>query len=191
MLEKVPAVLGRLLKRARPGTDELAFNDEHFVDIPCSITVESSAFADGGAIPDDFTDDGGKLSPPIRWSGVPAEADAVVLLMEDADSPTPSPLVHAICWDLPGEDGAIGTGDLDSPCSVGEGHTLGLNSFKRREFLPPDPPRGHGPHRYAFQVFALDQQLDFDKTPDRRQVLDAMAGHVLAKGCLVGTYERR
>lgn len=191
MLEKVPEVIGRLLRRAKAGSEELAFNDAAFADAPCSIALDSPAFGDGGPLPATFTDDGDKISPPLRWRGVPAEADAVVLIVEDADSPTPSPLVHAICWDLPGEDGEIAAGDLDSPCSVGEGYTLGRNSFKRAEYLPPDPPRGHGPHRYAFQVFALGARLDFDKAPDRRQVIDAMQGHVLAKGCLVGVYERR
>lgn len=190
MLEKVPSVIGRLLKRAKAGSEELAFNDPDFAELPCTITVESAAFADGGDIPAEYTDDGGKLSPPLRWSQVPPEAEAVVLIVEDADSPTPSPLCHAILWDLPGEDGVLDRGDVDSPCSVGEGHSMGKNSFKKTEYLPPDPPKGHGPHRYAFQVFALDASLDFDKAPDRRQVLDAMRGHVLAKGCLVGVYQR-
>jgi Raf kinase inhibitor-like YbhB/YbcL family protein len=191
MLEKVPAVIGRLLRRAKVGSEELTYHDPAFAEQPCAITVESSAFEDGGAMPATFTDDGDRISPPLRWIGVPEAADAVVLIVEDADSPTPSPLVHAICWDLPGEDGEIGAGDLDSPCSVGEGHTLGRNSSKKTEYLPPDPPKGHGPHRYAFQVFALDSRLDFDAAPDRRQVIEAMRGHVLAKGCLVGLYERR
>ena len=190
MLEKVPLVIGRLLRRAKAGADELTFHDPAFADLPCTIRVESPAFEDGGPIPAEYTDDGDKLSPPLRWSGVPEDAEAAVLIVEDADSPTPSPLVHAICWDLPGEDGAIGAGDLDSPCSVGEGHTLGKNSFKRAEYLPPDPPKGQGPHRYAFQMFALDSRLDFDETPNRKEVIKAMRGHVLAKGCLVGVYER-
>lgn len=191
MLEKVPSVLGRLLRRNRIGSEELAINDPAFADVPNTITVESPAFQDDGPLPLSCTDDGDKLSPPLSWRGVPPEAEAVVLILEDADSPTPSPLVHAILWDLPGEDGGLQSGDLDGPTSVGEGHLLGKNSLRRTEYLPPDPPKGHGPHRYCFQVFALDQRLDFDAAPSRREVLDAMQGHVLAKGCLVGVYERR
>lgn len=191
MLEKVPSVIGRLLKRARPGTEEIALNDPAFADVPCTITVESSAFRDGGDLPVSCTDDGEKLSPAIAWRGVPAEAEAVVVIVEDADSPTPTPLVHAIIIDLPGEDGQLNAGDLEGPTSTGEGHELGKNSFKKTEYLPPDPPKGHGPHRYCFEVFALDRRLDFDKPPSRKQVIEAMEGHVLATGCLVGVYERR
>jgi hypothetical protein len=191
MLEKVPGVIGRLLRRQRTGSEELAINDPAFADVPNSIEVSSPAFVDDGPLPLSCTDDGEKLSPPLAWRGVPAEADAVVIIVEDADSPTPAPLVHAILWDLPGEDGALAKGDLEGPTSMGEGHQLGKNSFKRLEYLPPDPPKGHGRHRYCFQVFALDQRLDFDHAPSRRDVLDAMQGHVLAKGCLTGTHERR
>jgi hypothetical protein len=191
MLQKVPAVLGRLLGRARAGSEELAYNEPGFADVPASLEVSSPAFVDDGPLPVGCTDDGDKLSPALNWAGVPPEAESVVLIVEDADSPTPSPLVHAILWDLPGEDGAIGQGDLDGPTSVGEGHQLGQNGFRRAEYLPPDPPKGHGRHRYAFQVFALDRRLDFDRAPSRREVVDAMQGRVLAKGCLVGTYERR
>lgn len=191
MLEKVPSVFGRLLRKARPGSDELAINDAAFQDVPGDIVVESSAFTDDGPLPVSCTDDGEKLSPPLSWRGVPAGAEAVVLIVEDADSPTPSPLVHVILWDLDGADGQLAAGDLDGPTSTGEGHSLGKNSYRKTEYLPPDPPSGHGPHRYCFQMFALDRRLDFDQPPSRREVLDGMRGHALAKGCLVGLYERR
>jgi phosphatidylethanolamine-binding protein (PEBP) family uncharacterized protein len=57
-------------------------------------------------------------------------------------------------------------------------------------WLPPDPPSGHGAHRYVFQLFALDRQLVFEHPPGRKAVVNAMRGHVLAKGVLVGAYER-
>jgi hypothetical protein len=57
-------------------------------------------------------------------------------------------------------------------------------------YLPPDPPSGHGPHRYVFQIFALDTRLDFEKPPGRGALLEAMRGHVLAKGLHIGLYER-
>jgi phosphatidylethanolamine-binding protein (PEBP) family uncharacterized protein len=57
--------------------------------------------------------------------------------------------------------------------------------------LPPDPPPGHGVHRYLFQVFALEAGPAFDEEPGRDAVLAAIRERGLASGCLIGTYERR
>ncbi len=190
MLEHTPKVLGEALKAVRPGLDKLAIHAE-FAAVPDTIVVSSPAFASEGAIPADYTDDGRKLSPPLAWRGVPAGAAEVVLLIEDADSPTPAPLVHTILLGLPGRDGTLGEGELKSPDGEGRPHRLGQNSFFKAEYLPPDPPTGHGPHRYAVQVFALDAPLVLDDKPGRGAVIEAMMGHVVAKGLLVGTYERR
>ena len=122
--------------------------------------------------------------------GVPPEAEGLVLLIEDQDSPTPRPLVHAILAGLAPRDGELAEGALPSPDHEGEDHGLGRNSFLRRAWLPPDPPPGHGPHRYCFQVFALDHAPQLSGKPIRTQVAQAMKGHVIARGLLVGTYER-
>ncbi len=82
-------------------------------------------------------------------------------------------------------------GELKSAGSTGQPHELGRNSFLKAEYLPPDPPTRHGPHRYAVQVFALDTPLSLAFEPGRGAVVAAMTGHVLATGLLIGTYERR
>lgn len=110
--------------------------------------------------------------------------------MEDADAPTLEPLVHLIAWDLPPELGELPEGELKSPGHMGLDEVLGRNAFRRAAWLPPDPPAGHGPHLYVFQLFALDRKLAFDRPPSRRQVVHAMRGRVIAKGVLTGTYER-
>jgi Raf kinase inhibitor-like YbhB/YbcL family protein len=189
MLEHTPKILGEALKSFRPGLEKLTANDG-FAAVPASLAVSSSAFAADGPIPADYTEDGRKLSPPLAWSGVPAGTTEIVVLIEDADSPTPAPLVHTILFGLPGRDGEIAEGELKSPGGEGRTHRLGRNSFLKAEYLPPDPPTGHGPHRYAVQVFALDTPLALDDTPGRSALVKAMTGHVVAKGLLVGTYER-
>jgi phosphatidylethanolamine-binding protein (PEBP) family uncharacterized protein len=72
----------------------------------------------------------------------------------------------------------------------GEDEGLGKNSYLRAAYLPPDPPAGHGPHLYVFQIFALDRALSFEGHPGRAAFLEAIKDRVLAKGLLVGTYER-
>ena len=70
------------------------------------------------------------------------------------------------------------------------GAALGKNSFMATGWLPPDPPTGHGAHRYCFQIFALDVVPELEQGAGRGAVIEALKGHVLAKGLLVGTYER-
>ncbi len=190
MLEHIPSALGQALKGLRPGIEKLTILSPDFASVPETITVTSTAFSNGGSIPSRYTEDGAKLSPPIAWSGIPVGTAAVVLLVEDADSPTLSPLVHAIAWNLAAADGMLEEGMLKSEGSGGWPQALGKNSFFKAEYLPPDPPAGHGTHHYAFQVFALDRALDFEDEPGRGAVIDAMKGHVLAKGYLIGVYER-
>lgn len=190
MLEKLPHVIGQVLKGKGPGLDKIVYFDEALEGTPEAIVVTSEAFADGGAIPARFTEDGEKISPPLAWTGVPEEARSLVLVVEDADSPTPAPIVHALVFDLPSTDGALTEGELKSPGGEGECHLLGKNTFLKKAYLPPDPPPGGGVHRYVFQVYALDQTHGLGEGAGRGAVKDALRGHVLARGCMLGTYER-
>ena len=185
MLEKVPAGVGRALWNLRAGATKLAVYDPAFADVPETIELSSPAFADGQAIPPKHTADGAGTSPPLAWR-LPGDAAALVLLVEDSDSPSFEPLVHAIAWNLDPALPGLAAGALTGTPSV----ATGRNSYLRGDWLPCDPPTGHGPHRYAFQLFALARVLNLDGTPGRAALLDAMAGQVLAKGVLIGTYER-
>lgn len=190
MLEKMPAGIGRALKAVRPGMDALVTHDAAFAAVPEVIAITSAAFPPDGEIPPRYTEDGDRLSPPLEWIGVPPEAQALVLLVEDADSPTFKPLVHAILGELPPVDGGLAEGALPIAGSGEMRFGMGRNSFLHRSWLPPDPPRGHGGHHYAFQLFALDEAPAFDKTPGRSALVAALHGHVIAKGVLVGIYGR-
>jgi hypothetical protein len=191
MLEKLPDIVGHALRGKRAGLDKTAF---HAVDLRggmASIAVASLAFADHAPIPERYTADGEGVSPPLQWSGVPTRAAAVLLIVEDADAPTPNPLVHAIVVDLEGCDGALAEAALPSHDHAGSGLKVGRNSYLQASWLPPDPPPGHGVHRYLFQVFALEADPRFGEAPGRDAVLGAIQAHGLASGCLIGTYERR
>ena len=190
MLEKLPHAIGQALKGKGPGLDQTVYFDESIEGTPEAIMVSSSAFADGGAIPARFTEDGEKISPPLAWTGVPEEARSLVLVIEDADSPTPAPIVHALVFDLAPANGELAEGALKSAGGEGETHALGKNTFLKKAYLPPDPPPGGGAHRYVFQVYALDRTHGLDEGAGRGAVKDALKGHVLARGCMLGTYER-
>lgn len=190
MLEKIPAGVGRALNSVRAGAEDLAIADTELTGVNASIEVSSPAFAYNGTMPKQYTADGYGISPPLEWRCVPADAQAIVLLVEDADSPTPQPLVHAIVWDLPGADGSLPEGALPTYRDDAEVEGLGKNSYFQPTYLPPDPPPGHGAHRYVFQIFALDSAPRFDKPPGRSLLLARIRDHVIAKGLLIGRYER-
>ena len=191
MLEKLPDVLGHALRDQRAGLDKTAFR---LIDLRAgmgALEVKSLAFVDHAPIPAQYTADGAGVSPPLQWIGVPAAASSLVLIVEDADAPTPQPLVHAIVAELPAEDGALAEGAIASGDEPGAGYKTGRNSYLQASWLPPDPPPGHGVHRYAFQLFALDASAGpFSDTPGREEVLEALRDHAIASGCLIGTYER-
>ncbi len=164
--------------------------DPAHADAPEPIMVTSPVLTDGQPIPARYTEDGEKVSPPLAWTGVPAGARSLVLVIEDADSPTPAPIVHALVFDLPAADGQLGEGELRGPGSEGVAHVLGKNTFFRAAYLPPDPPPGGGTHRYVFQFYALDTPAGLSEGAGRSAVRDAIRGHVLARGCFIATYER-
>lgn len=188
MLKNLPPILGHALQGVRPGLERVLYNDPALKDVPETLTLESAAF-DAPTLPQRFTEDGEGLSPPFAWKGVPAGAVSLLLVIEDADSPTLNPLVHAIVYDLPPQDGllkegAIGTlDDEDSP-------PTGLNSFLGSGYLPPDPPPGHGPHRYVAQIYALNAMSGFTGAPGRPQVRDLLHKHAIARGMICATYVR-
>ena len=184
MLQKLPKAIGQALDRVRANAADLAVAHTELTGTHATIEISSPAFAYNEHIPSAYTADGRGTSPPLRWDG-----ESLVLLIEDADSPTPKPLVHAIAWNLPAEDSSLPEGALRGERDS-DAVSMGRNSFLLDHYLPPDPPPGHGPHRYVFQIFALDTQLNFEKEPGRKALLDAMRGHVLAKGLHIGVYER-
>jgi Raf kinase inhibitor-like YbhB/YbcL family protein len=190
MLEKLPDVVGHALRGQRAGLEKTAFQAVDLRAGMAQIAVASLAFADHAPIPARYTADGAGVSPPLQWTGVPAGVGSLVLIVEDADAPTPQPLVHAIVVGLDAADGALGEAALPSKDNDGIGLHVGRNSYLQAAWLPPDPPPGHGVHRYAFQLFALAADAAFDGTPGRDAVLAAIQEHGLASGCLIGTYER-
>ena len=189
-MRKSPEALATPCAASRAGYEKIIAEDNAFAQVLDTIRLESPAFSDGGDIPDRFTADGERISPPLTWRGVPDDAVSMVLVVEDPDAPSAEPLVHLLAWDLPPDLTLVDEGLFRSPHHEGLDENLGRNSFLQTAYLPPDPPTGHGPHLYAFQIFALDRKLDFDHAPGRKSVVDAMTGHVLAKGVLVGAYER-
>ena len=189
MLEKVPESVGEHLIRQRAGLENTVFHRLARPEMPM-IEVASDAFKSDGLIPVAYTADGIGYSPPLRWRGVPPTTASIVLIVEDADSPTPHPLVHAIVVNMGVDDAELSEGAINSPDHEGFALQVGRNSFLRQSWLPPDPPPRHGEHRYVFQVFALHSGEPFSETPGRQEIFEAVNARALAGGYLIGRYGR-
>jgi Raf kinase inhibitor-like YbhB/YbcL family protein len=183
-----------MLRGMRAGLGKTMIHDPALTGVPASIVVASSSFASGGSIPHQHSADGERLSPALTWHGVPEDAESLALLIEDADSPTLSPFVHLVAWALPGCDGELAAGACNAkagaPADGAAEFRLGRNGLFGLGYTPPDPPPGHGPHRYIFQIFALDRSLSFRSTPSRGSLARELRRSAIAKGALEGLYER-
>lgn len=191
MLEHFPRWLGALMRNVRAGHAKLVVADPALSLGDAVIDLSSPAFASGARLPVRFTADGDGISPPLLWGAVPAGTASLALIVEDPDAPAPNPLVHAVVWGLPAAEHRLAEGAI-APDGAGgpDGRDVGRNSSFAEGWLPPDPPAGHGPHDYVFQLFALSATPDVGVNPGRSDLVRAIAGKVLAAGILVGTYSR-
>ena len=190
MLEHVPAWLGHLLANVRAGHGKLVLATLADAGGLPSLELSSPAFAKYARLPERFTADGAGVSPPLIWGAVPPGTRSLALIVEDADAPTPEPLVHAVVCGLAPDTHRLVEGEIAADGAGSSGTDVGRNSFRREGWLPPDPPTGHGSHDYVFQLFALDHAPVLSESPGRSAVVAAMQGHVLAVGVLVGCYSR-
>jgi Raf kinase inhibitor-like YbhB/YbcL family protein len=185
MLEHVPAWLGKALHNVRAGHGKLAvarLGSEAALH-QGGFVLRSAAFEDGEALDPSFTaDEEDSVAPPLEWSAPPAGTQELVLIVEDPDAPSPEPFCHWLVWGLAPQQGKLLEGE--TPPRVGK------NAFGNSEWLLPDPPTGHGPHDYVFQLFALDSPVTLMPGATRGDLIEAMQGHVIAAALLTATYVR-
>lgn len=185
--------IGRRLRPVRAGISGIVSRAALFAGVPDTIDVSSSEFGPGGAIDSRFSADGEGVSPPLAWSNLPAGTKSVMLLAEDADIPFLWPLVHAMMIGIAPSRTSLAAGEIPHRIRGGlmsDGVLVGRNGFGRCGWLPPSPPPGHGPHRYVFQVFALDAEPHFEWPPGRGYAIRKLRPHIIARGSLIGLYER-
>jgi Raf kinase inhibitor-like YbhB/YbcL family protein len=156
-----------------------------------SLTITSPAFGHMGEIPRRFTCDGEDLSPALSWQGVPNGTKSLALIVDDPDAPDPAKpkmtWVHWVLYNIPPAAAGLPEGAGSDPAPAGARD--GRNDWKRTGYGGPCPPIGR--HRYFFKLSALDRVLpDLGRAATKADVEKAMAGHVLARAELIGTYRR-
>ncbi|MEK6689524.1 MAG: YbhB/YbcL family Raf kinase inhibitor-like protein [Gemmatimonadota bacterium] len=154
------------------------------------MRLTSPAFAHGQPIPRKYTCEGEDTSPPLEWDGLPAGARSLVLIVDDPDAPDPAApkltWVHWVLYNLPPRPASIPRGV--SPEELPPETRGGLNDWQRTGYGGPCPPIGR--HRYFHKLYALDVQLPDLGAPTKALVERAMAGHILERTELMGTYQR-
>jgi len=160
-----------------------------------SVRVTSRAFAAGTPVPKKhaYAGEGQNVSPEISWAGIPTGAREIAFLCDDPDAPTPKPWVHWVAYRIPADAKGFpeGVPNKPGPLENPPGMLQGKNNWDEIGWGGPLPPPGHGVHHYHFQVFALDTHLQLMGGATKEDLLRAIEGHVLARGELVGTYERK
>ena len=144
-----------------------------------SLTISSSAFQHEGIIPEKYTCDGEHINPPLSIGQIPETTKSLALIVEDPDAPNGT-YDHWLVWNIPPSS------------SIKENSNPGIsgtNSGGKTGYHSPCPPSGS--HRYYFHVYALDNQLDLQPGNDKLKLLEVMEPHILAKGSLMGRYQRR
>jgi Raf kinase inhibitor-like YbhB/YbcL family protein len=161
-----------------------------------TISVSSPTLQAGEAIPVLHTADGRNESPALHWSNVPAQTQELAVVCEDPDAGMPPPFVHWVVYKIPatakGLPAALPIDGSPMPEEI-RGALQGLSGFRRAIYRGPAPPPGKV-HHYHFVVYALDQPVKVDASQpplNRAQLLQAMEGHVIGRGELVATYERK
>lgn len=144
-----------------------------------TLTIKSFAFKNNGFIPSQYTCDGSNISPDFMIDDIPANTKSLAIIMDDPDAPN-GIFCHWVMWDIPPKK------NIKENSSPG---IQGRNSMHENKYIGPCPPNGI--HHYHFKVYALDTKLSsLSPNTDRKGLLDAMEGHIISSGDLIGLYAR-
>lgn len=170
------------------------------------LAISTTAFEPGGDIPVKHTCFGDNLSPALSWTGVPAQAQSLALIVHDLDAgaesgaSTPLGFAHWLVYNIaPASKGYAENRPAGE--TLADGELQGSNDFAQFmdagaafpggapvKLVGYDGPCPGGKHRYNFHLYALDSQLDLPPAATLAQLLAAMEGHILAQTEVVGSF---
>ena len=186
--------LGGCAKKDGSATDSAALADTGAsaatTQPAMTFDLTSSAFAANGAIPAKYTCEGADVSPPLQWSGGPANARSYALIVDDPDAPDPAApkmvYVHWVVYNIPA--GTTSLAENAAKTGLPSGASHGSNDWKKQTYGGPCPPIGR--HRYFHKLYALDTVLTGLNNPTKAQLEAAITGHVIGRTELIGTYQK-
>ena len=152
-----------------------------------ALELKSSAFRNNEFIPKQHSCQGPDVSPELSWDGVPAGTKSIALICDDPDAPFGT-WVHWVIYDIPAQKSSLPEAVALDPV-LDAGIKQGKNDFGAIGYGGPCPPSGK-PHRYFFKLYCLDVFLNLQPGIKKRDLVKAMAGHVIAETQLIGLYKR-
>jgi Raf kinase inhibitor-like YbhB/YbcL family protein len=154
-----------------------------------TLELRSASFY-GDTIPNAFSSCNGQgnLSPQLSWSTPPKGTRSFTLVVVDRDSPLWWNFVHWLIYDVPADKRELAEAVAKQE-QLPDGSRQGRNGYDQTGYVGPCPP-GHSPHHYVFTLFALDTKLNLPGGASKKQVINAIKGHILASGELVGQFQR-
>jgi len=151
-----------------------------------SITLTSPSFEEGEMIPVQYTCDGKNISPALNWKNIPDSTKSLALIVEDPDAPGQT-WIHWVLYNIPPSVTELPE-NTSADKKLKNGAVNGTSSFRKLGYGGPCPPSGT--HRYFFRIYALNTMLNLDPGATKTELVDAMKGHILSEGQLMGRYER-
>ena len=160
-----------------------------------TITVSSTAFDHHGMVPLAYSAYGDNTVPQISWSNLPEGTEQLALVMDDPSAPTPQPFVHWVAYNIPADANELPEGLSKDAQITGvpalAGMINGVNGARMTGYFGPRPPADGKLHAYHFRIYALDSALELPEGLNKAQLLEAIDGHILATGMLMGHYEQK
>jgi Raf kinase inhibitor-like YbhB/YbcL family protein len=153
-------------------------------EVTIAFEIASPAFKNGESIPSDFSCDGRDVSPALAWTEPPSRTQSLALIMDDPDAPI-GIWIHWVIFNIPASTRDLKEGTPTDP-QLSDGSLQGKTSAGSSGYHGPCPPSGT--HRYFFKLYALDTMLSLTANADKKELLAAMEGHILANAELMGTY---
>jgi Raf kinase inhibitor-like YbhB/YbcL family protein len=159
------------------------------------LTLSTTAWPDGGTIPAKYSQAGAEVSPPLMWTGMPEGMMSLVLVVHDIDAASGNgtdDLLQWLVWNIPPATTSLPEGVPQGPELPDGTRQISVTGPYYRG---PAAPASGPVHHYLFELYALDTTLEVmpvgaAPAATRAAVLAAMAGHIRAKGTMVGLYRR-
>ncbi len=154
-------------------------------DVAGKFVLTSSAYAEGGVIPNANSCKGVNESPPLAWSGAPGGTMSYALTFVDKSNN----LVHAAMYDIPANTSSLAAA---IPKVATPPTPAGMKQVKAYDnttfgYLGPCPG---SQHTYTWTIYAVDVAAlpGVTTASTRAQVITALSGHTLATATLTGTF---